>query len=171
MAPFGPVKAEALTLTFDKPEPTPCTTTCVSTVSPRAPDRLMEEVVPAASVFPTRTRLGETQTGKAAAVCCAPVPEREMVAGELVALLLTATLPVTLPVVPGAKVTFKVADCPGASVVPEDTPLALKPAPETETPEIETLEFPEFVSVIACELLEPVFTFPKLKLLVEAFSK
>jgi hypothetical protein len=39
--------------------------TWVSTVSPRALDRLMEEAVPAASVCPTLTRLEETQTGNA----------------------------------------------------------------------------------------------------------
>src|SRR5207244_3820462 len=62
VAPPGPVSVEALTFTLLKPLEGPCTTTCVSTVSPRAPDRLMEEVVPGASVFPTRNRLGDTQT-------------------------------------------------------------------------------------------------------------
>ena len=38
-----------------------------------------------------------------------PVPESEAVAGELVALLTTERLPVTLPVVVGANVTLKVA--------------------------------------------------------------
>src|ERR1700720_1743009 len=41
-------------------------TICVSTVSPRALDKLMEETVPAASVVPTRTRLDTTHTGNAA---------------------------------------------------------------------------------------------------------
>src|SRR5437899_2485590 len=41
-------------------------TICVSTVSPRALDRLMEETVPAASFGPTRTRLDATHTGNAA---------------------------------------------------------------------------------------------------------
>jgi hypothetical protein len=131
---------------------------------------LIEEVVPRASVLPTRTRLGETQTGKAALAACAPVPDREIVAGEFVALLVSVAVPVTLPVADGANVTFKVADCPGVSVVPVDTPLTLNPAPETETFEIETFELPEFFTVIGRELLEPVFTLPKLKLLGEAVS-
>jgi hypothetical protein len=37
--------------------------TWVSTVSPRALDRVMEEAVPGASVFPTLTRPGATQKG------------------------------------------------------------------------------------------------------------
>src|SRR6266478_9871863 len=94
-----------------------------------------------------------------------------MVAGELVALLVTETLPVTLPVAAGAKVTFKVAVCPGVRIVPADTPLALKPAPEMLTFEIVTLELPELVSVTARVLLAPVFTLPKLKLVGLALSR
>jgi hypothetical protein len=85
-------------------------------------------------------------------------------AGEFVALLVTVTLPVTLPEAAGANVTFKVADCPGINVVPEETPLALKPAPEMLIFETATLEFPELVSFTGRMLLALVFTFPKLKL-------
>jgi len=74
------------------------------------------------------------------------------------------TLPVTLPVPAGAKTTFKVADCPGVTTNPADTPLALKPAPETLMFEMVTLELPEFVSVTGRVLLALVFTFPKFKL-------
>jgi len=94
-----------------------------------------------------------------------------MVAGEFVALLVIVTLPVTLPVAAGAKVTFKVAVCPGVRIVPADTPLALKPAPEMLTFEIVTLELPELVSVTARVLLAPVFTLPKLKLVGLALSR
>src|SRR6266404_1250069 len=66
MAPPGPVSSEALTFTLANPPAGPRMTICVSTVSPRALDRLMEEVVPAASVVPTRTRLDTTHTGNAA---------------------------------------------------------------------------------------------------------
>src|SRR6267378_1984358 len=38
------------------------TITCVSTVSPRAPDRLMKEAVPGGAVFPTLTRLDSAHT-------------------------------------------------------------------------------------------------------------
>ena len=49
-------------------------------------------------------------------------------------------------------------------MVPEATPLALKPAPETATPEIVTFELPVFVRVTLRELLLPTLTLPKLKL-------
>src|SRR5260370_24500149 len=61
----GPVSAEALTFTFVRPLEGPCTTTCVSTVSPRALDRLMDDAVPAVSVFPTLTRPDVAHTGNA----------------------------------------------------------------------------------------------------------
>jgi len=94
-----------------------------------------------------------------------------MIVGEFVALLVAVTLPVTLPVAAGAKVTFKVVVCPGVRVVPADTPLALKPAPETVMFEIATLELPEFVSVTRRVLLALVFTSPKLRLAGLAPSK
>jgi hypothetical protein len=121
----------------------------------------MEESVPGVSVCPTLIRLGATHVLK---FDCTPDPVMEMVAGELVALLVTVTPPVTLPVDVGAKVAFNTADCPGARTVPEDTFLALKPAPEVPTPEIVTLELPEFVRVAASVLAAPVSIFPKLKL-------
>src|SRR6266852_8957597 len=161
VTPLGPVRAVALTLTFVKPPAGPCTTTCVSTVSPRAPNRAMEESVPGVSVFPTLVKLGATHVMK---LDCTPVPVVEIVAGVLVALLATVTPPVTLPVDVGAKVTFKAADCPGTRTVPEDTLLALKPVPEALTPEIVTLELPEFLRVTPRVLVAPVSMLPKLKL-------
>jgi len=76
-----------------------------------------------------------------------PVPIRVNVEGELVALLATATLPLALPDAAGAKVTLRVAVCPGVSVCPVDKPVASNPAPETLTFEIDTSEFPAFVNV------------------------
>jgi hypothetical protein len=52
----------------------------------------------------------------------------------------------------------------GVKVVPEVTPLALKPEPETVTLEMLTLEFPVFVKVTLEEPLPPTFTLPKLRL-------
>src|SRR5215471_14826932 len=60
-----------------------------------------------------------------------PVPERETVAGELVALLTTERLPVTLPVVEGVKVTLKVAVWPAVKVNGNESPLKLNPVPLT----------------------------------------
>ncbi len=47
--------------------------------------------------------------------------------------------------------------------MPEVTPLALKPAPETVTFEMLTFEFPVFVKVTLEEPLPPTFTLPKLR--------
>src|SRR6266446_2240991 len=66
VAPPGPVSAEALKFTLLKPPAGPCTTTWVSTVSPRALDSLMEEAVPGASVCPTLVKLDSPQKGNAA---------------------------------------------------------------------------------------------------------
>jgi hypothetical protein len=41
----------------------------------------------------------------------------------------------------------------GVKIVPEVTPLALKPAPETFTPEMLTSEFPVLVRLVLSELL------------------
>ncbi len=51
------------------------------------------------------------------------------------------------------------------------TPLALKPAPVTVTPEMVTLEFPLLVSVTGNALLPPTFTLPKLRLVGLAPSR
>jgi len=56
------------------------------------------------------------------AVGVTPFPLNEMVAGELLALLATETLPLALPVAVGVNATFRVTACPGFSVV-----LALNP--------------------------------------------
>src|SRR5260370_17788438 len=101
VAPPGAVRARALRLTLVKPPAGACTTTCVSTVSPRAPERLMEEVVPGTSASPTRLRLGDTHTGNAVGLVTVGV------AGLLVAFpteLLTSTVtcaPLSELVVPG----------------------------------------------------------------------
>jgi hypothetical protein len=86
-----------------------------------------------------------------------------MESGELAALLATEILPVMLPAAAGAKVAVRVAVCAGARISPEETPAALKPAPETVTFETVTLEFPAFVSVTVFVLLLDTFTLPKLK--------
>jgi hypothetical protein len=108
-------------------------------------------------------RLGMTQTGNAE-LDWTPLPATVITVGEFVALLTTDTLPVTLPVAIGAKAIFSVADWLGAKIAPVATPEALNPAPEGTTLEIVTFEFPLFVSVTPSELVEPTFTFPKLRL-------
>jgi hypothetical protein len=87
------------------------------------------------------------------------VPDRVMVTVELVALLVTVTLPIRIPEADGAKDTFKVAELPAANVKPEETPLALSPAPESVTFEMETLEAPLLVSITDRRLLLPTAIF------------
>jgi hypothetical protein len=112
-------------------------------------------------------QLSKTDSG----VTWTPVPDKETVAGEFVALLVTLTLPVTLPAVVGANTTFSVADWFGDKLVPALTPLALNPAPEGVTPEIVTFEFPLLVKVTLIVLLLPSFTLPKLRLVGLAPSR
>ena len=108
----------------------------------------------------TQFKVAECDTG------CTPVPVRLIVAGELVALLVTVTLPGTLAVPDGVKVTFRVAVCPGVKICPVDTPPAAKPAPEIVTFDTVTLEFPAFVNVTPKVLLLPMLTLGKFKLVV-----
>lgn len=61
---------------------------------------------------------------------CDP-PDKEITAGEFVALLVIVTLPVALPVVVGVNVTVIGTDSPAVSTWPALTPVALKPVPDT----------------------------------------
>jgi hypothetical protein len=85
-----------------------------------------------------------------------------MESGEFAALLATDTLPVALPVEDGVNVAVRFAVCPGVRMRPEETPDALKPAPEIVTFEIVTFEFPAFVNVMFCVPLLDTLTLPKL---------
>src|SRR5260370_32391484 len=109
VAPLGPASAEALRLTFVNPPAGALTMTCVSTVSPRAPEKLMEEAVPGASVCPTLSRPDCTQTGNGAVVGGSPTPAKVTAADELVALLATVTLPVKFCATVGANTTVSAA--------------------------------------------------------------
>src|SRR5260370_33527695 len=62
VAPLGPASAEALKFTSVRPFAGACTMTCVSTVSPRALDSAMPEVVPGAPVCPTLIRPEDPHT-------------------------------------------------------------------------------------------------------------
>ena len=99
-----------------------------------------------------------------------PVPDRETVVGELVALLVIVAVPVRIPVAAGVKVTFSIAVCPGVKICPVETPLAVYPAPEILTLEMVTFDFPALVIVTPRTLLPPRLTFPKLRLVALAAS-
>jgi hypothetical protein len=97
-------------------------------------------------------------------VTTTPVPLRVTVAGELVALLTTETLPVTLPPLVGANTTVIWALWLGARVCGTVNGPMLNPTPKTPTWESVTLLLPLLVKVMICELLLPTNTLPKLKL-------
>src|ERR1700693_5894945 len=103
------------------------------------------EVVPRYTLYPTTVevlavQVSVTECGDA----WTPDPDSNVLVGEFVALLAIVTLPVTLPVDVGAKLTVSATDCPAVSVSVDATPLALKPAPDIVTCEIVTIEFPVF---------------------------
>ena len=80
------------------------------------------------------------------------------------ASVVTVALPVTLPLAVGDKVTFKVALCPGASICPVDTPLALNPGPAMLTFKMAASAFPVFVIVTGRVPLLPIGTLPNARL-------
>ena len=83
---------------------------------------------------------------------------------ESVALLAMLTVPVELPLAAGAKATLRVALCPGARIVPEGIPPALKAGPEMLTLEIVTLVPPVLAKLTPSEPVSPKFIFPNAKL-------
>jgi hypothetical protein len=91
--------------------------------------------------------LGDQDKDTEAGVTDTPVPDSVIESGEFVALLATVTLPVALPAAEGVNVAVKVAVCPAARISPEETPPAVKPAPETVTLETVMLALPALVSV------------------------
>ena len=114
-------------------------------------------------VTPTVTLPKLTVEGVTVICGCTPVPLREIVAGELAALLATVTLPERPPVEVGTNVTLKDVDWPAARLRGNVIPLALYPAPLALIFETETLELPVFEIVTLCVALVPVARLPKLR--------
>ena len=77
------------------------------------------------------------------------------------ALLVIEILPVTVPLLAGAKLTFKLVLCPPATTTGRLMPLSEKPEPLAEACEIVMLVLPEFVSAIVWLADLPVTTSPK----------
>jgi hypothetical protein len=99
------------------------------------------------------------------------VPLKEIVAGELVALLTTLILPATAPVAAGAKLALSAKLWPAARVTVPGKPVTLNPAPIAATCEMLTLSVPVFVNVKACDVELPTKIFPKVRLLALEESK
>ena len=92
-----------------------------------------------------------------------PVPDTLIEAGELLALLVTVTVPVKFPAVLGANSIWRIAVCPAAMVVPL-TPLStLKPVPLADASDTVTLEFPALTRVAPSVLDPPTASLPKFK--------
>lgn len=90
-----------------------------------------------------------------------PVPARVIVVGEFEALLVKLTLPFTTPPAVGMNTTLKLVDCPGFKFTGNVSPVTVNSAPVMARLVIVTALFPVFVTVIICELAEPMMTVPK----------
>jgi hypothetical protein len=86
---------------------------------------------------------------------CTPVPPSEIVVGELVAVLTTLMVPVTLPAAIGAKLTLSERLWPAASVTPLEKPLTLNPLPVELTCETVTEPVPLLERLMACAAAVP----------------
>ena len=100
-----------------------------------------------------------------------PVPLREIVAGELVAVLTTLMLPLTAPTAVGAKLAVSARLWPAARVTPPEKPETLNPAPLEATCEMFTLPVPVFVTVTAWDAEAPNRALPKFKLVALVESR
>jgi len=115
--------------------------------------------------------LPKSMLGGITEICgCTPVPVTVIVAGELVAVLVTVTLPEKLLVAVGAKVTLNEADCPAERVSGSPMPVTVNPLPLMVFCEIVTPELPVLVSVTLFVVLVPVVKLPKLSEVGDAVS-
>jgi hypothetical protein len=93
-------------------------------------------------------------------VAATPVPLREIVSGELGALLARVIDPLTLPAALGPNTALNVEVLPGAMLSGTVSPVVLKPAPVTAAEEIVRVAVPLFARLMVCELFDPVTTLP-----------
>jgi hypothetical protein len=141
--------------------PVPDTAACeiVTLALPEFDSVIVCELLLPTTTLPKATLVGLAVSEELAAT---PVPVRGMVVGELGALLVSTTLPLTLPAVVGANTAVNVALCPAPIVSGRLRPLMLNPVPVTAASVSVKLAVPELLTVIVCEPLLPVITFPKL---------
>jgi len=143
--------------------PVPATMACeiVKVVFPP-----FEMLIGCETFVPVTTFPKATLEGLAPICAWMPVPLSAMVAGEFGALLVIETLPEALPAAVGANCTANVVPSPGFSVSGTGRPERVNPVPEALATEMVSATFPEFVSVMFCDVLLPTLTFPKLTLVV-----
>jgi hypothetical protein len=82
-----------------------------------------------------------------------PVPLSAIVVGEAGALLNSERLVAELTADAGVKLTVKIADFPGASVIGKARPLRLNPVPSPAAWVMFRLAVPGLLSVTVCELV------------------
>ena len=95
-------------------------------------------------------------------VAAIPVPLNETIVGEFGVLLVTETLPESVPAATGANLTLKLVVAPAASDIGVVSPLIVYPVPEIGAWLIVAAAVPVLESVIVCVPLLPTFTLPKL---------
>jgi hypothetical protein len=121
---------------------------------------LCEALVPSVT-FPKLRFVGLTTSDWVAAT---PVPLREIKSGEFGPVLTRETDPRAFPAEVGANKTLNVVLAPAPIVAGVESPLVLKPEPETFICEIVTLAVPVFFRLIDWESVFPVTALPKLTL-------
>ena len=109
----------------------------------------------------TLPKLSEVGLELSCPAVAAPMPDKGIVSVEFEASEVTVTVPLALPVEPGANFTVKFVLCPALSVKDELMPLSVNPVPLIATFETETVEPPVFVIVPERDWLEPTVTLPK----------
>jgi hypothetical protein len=91
----------------------------------------------------------------------APVPSKETTRDGSDAVLVTVTLPLSVPDAVGVKVTESEADCPPAKVTGKDIPLTANALPMDVIWDMEIFEFPVFFKVTVWLGWSPISTLPK----------
>jgi hypothetical protein len=100
-----------------------------------------------------------------------PVPDRDAVAGEFVAVLTKETVPLAAPLVPGVNVRVTCFVVPAAIATGNVRPVTLNPDPVTFAAETVTEPVPVLVRVTVCVVLNPTTTLPKETLVGDALNE
>lgn len=140
----------------------------VAAVTVTAAEPVLVSVTLCVELPPTITFPKLMLAGVALSSRLAPAPLRAMTVGELVAVLVTATLPLALPALAGAKVALMARLCPAVKVLGKLVGATLKPGPDAVIELMVTWAVPVLVNVTLWVLALPTFTVPKLMLAGEA---